>query len=154
MAYSTILQVAGQSRNQALGFLVFIFIVAGVVLAQKKFKEQGDGFMPFGKGFVIGFMVLLISGLLNSLFTYVYLTILDPSSLELIKEQGVEESIKNMESQGMSDAEIDQALEFSEVFLTAEFITGAAFLTSLLIGTVLVLIITAVTQKKNPVLDL
>jgi len=155
MVYSTVLQLAGQGGNQTLTTYLLLAIVTGViVLAQKNFKDQGDGYMSFGKGFTVGSLVLLISTLLNSLFTYVYLTLIDTAAMDAIVEAGREEGIRDMEERGMSDAEIDQALELTDMFLSAEFITGVIFLTIMFFGLILVLIITAFTQKKNPVLEL
>jgi hypothetical protein len=122
-----------------------IYIVM-IVLAHKYFKDNGDGYMTFGQGVGIAFWMSLISSAISSLFTYIYVKFIDTNFIEAMKEKQIEQ----FEKQGMSDAQIDQAMKITAYFMNPEvfLIMGMVFG---VIGIVITsLIVTAFTQKKNP----
>lgn len=144
--YGMILQFAGMAANQALGYVNYIFLIAFMVLAHKEYKEQGDGFMSYGKGLGIGTLTTLIGGLISIVFSYIYVKFIDDSIMDIIKETQIAE----MESNGMSQAQIDQAMEFSAGFMTPEFIFPIAFVSMVFFGFIISLIVSAITKNADP----
>jgi len=59
-----------------------------------------------------------------------------------------------MEQRGMSDAEIESAMEFTSSFMTAEFIFPIAFIAFIFFGFIISLIVSAFTKNSNPQLDM
>lgn len=123
------------------GWVNMVFGIVILVLAQKAFKDEGDGFMSYGQGFGIGFWMALIAVLVGGAFTYCYTAFIDPSVMDTFYEKQMEQ----MQERGMPDDQIDVAIGWTKkLFWVFYFIFG--FIFSLLVP----LIVTIFTQKKNP----
>lgn len=147
--YGMVLQLTGMAMEQALGYINYIFLAVIIFLGHKKFKESGDGFMTFGQGLGVGFWISLVGGVIGSVFSYIYISFIDSSMLEQIAEK----ARYDMEERGMSDAEIDQAMSITEKFMTPEMIFVFGILGILFFGFILSLIISAITKKTDPQLE-
>jgi hypothetical protein len=147
IAYFVILNIAGIDMTQGFwNYVGYIVPIVILVLAHKYFKENRDGFMSYGQGISIALWIGVVSAVISSVFTYLYIKFIDTSFLETVKNRQMEV----MEEKGMSDEQIDQAMQFSSMFMTPEamfimMLLGGIFMT-LIIG----LIVTIFTQKKNP----
>jgi hypothetical protein len=147
VAYFMILNVAGADTTQGFGrWSGLVINIVIIFFAHKNFKDNGDGFMSFGQGFTIGFWISLISSAVSSVFTFIYAKYIDTGFIQTLldaQEQGMIE-------RGMSEEQVEQAMEMSAKFMTptSMLIFGFVF------GIIILLIISAVvgifTQKKNP----
>jgi hypothetical protein len=149
-AYFMILNIAGLAGEQVYGYIGYIPFIVIVVLAQKAYKEEGDGFMSFGDGFKIGALITVVSSLISGILTYVYVKFIDGSMIELVKDK----AISQWEEQGMSEEQIDQAMGFAEMFMSAEGILGIGLISGLFFGMIIVLIITAFTKNADPSMEM
>jgi hypothetical protein len=149
-AYFMILNLAGLAQEQTYGYVGYIFTIVIFVLAHKAYKEEGDGFMSLGEGFKIGAVITIISSIISSILTYVYLKFVDGSMLELIKDK----AISDMEDQGMSEEQIDQSLGIMEIFMTAEGILIMGIIMSIIFGSILALVVSAFTKNADPSLEM
>ena len=147
VAYFMVLSVSGVDMTQGLGRWASVVInIVIIFLAHKSFKDNGDGYMSYGQGFTIGFWMSLISSAISSAFTWVYVKFVDTSFIQTMLEKQEEAMVER----GMSDEQVEQAME-----MTAKFMTPESMLIFGLIGGIIVLlIVTAIvgifTQKKNP----
>jgi len=148
--FSVIINMSGNFGNNALQSISYLFIIVGIVLAHRDFKQSGDGYMSYGKGLGIGTLTVIVAFILSGIFGYVYMTSIDPTLIDQLKEQ----QMIQYEEQGMSDAQIEQAVQFSEGFMTPGMLTLFAILFSAFIGFILSLIISAFTKNSNPELDM
>jgi len=148
-AYFMILNMAGLAGEQAYGYVGYLFTIVIFVLAHKAYKEEGDGFMSFGEGFKIGALVTVISTVISSILTYIYLKFVDGSMLEIIKDK----AIADMEDQGMGEDEIETAMGFMEMFMTAEGILIMGFIMSIIFGILIALVVTAFTKNADPSME-
>ncbi len=146
IVFSLLLFMSGNFGNQWLGAVQYLFLIAGIVFAHNDFKRNGDGFMSYGQGLGIGTLTTLVSAVFSSIFTYIYMAFIDTNILEEMKEA----QILELESQGMSDAQIEQALGF----MTPGVIIVIAILFFVFIGFILSLIISAFTKNNNPELQI
>lgn len=112
-----------------------------IVLAHKKFKDDGNGFMTFGQGVGIGFWMGLVSTIIGGLFTFVYISFVDAAPFDLMMDQNLEE----MEKAGSPEQAIEMAQEWTrKLFWPLYFVFG-------IVGTVVIaLIISIFTKKVNP----
>jgi hypothetical protein len=116
--------------------------VVVIVLAHREFKNNGDGFMSFGQGFKIGFMVTLISFIVSGIFTFIYTSVIDTTLMDTFYLSQREE----MERAGtMNDQAIDTAIEWTQKLFWPFFLIGGLF-SSALMGVVVPIF----TQKRNP----
>ena len=145
--YFVVMNVAGVDMTQGIGrWGSFLFYIAIIVLGQKNYKDNGNGFISYGEGMGITFWISLITSVISSIFTYVYIKFIDSGFVK----QMMEKQEEAMADRGMSQDQIDQAMKIASKFMTPEmlFVFGliGGFLMILVVG----LIITIFTQKKNP----
>jgi hypothetical protein len=146
--YTLILQILGLAANRWLGYVGLIFIIIALILAHRDFKRVNE-YMSFGQGLGISMLIVTISSVLGSIFSYIYIKFVDNSMLDVIREQ----AIVQMEERGMSDTQIDQAMEMQAKFTTPEMILVFGILGGIFFGFIIALIVTAITKKSNPELQ-
>ncbi len=148
IAYFLGISMAGLAGEGGIwSFIGAIPSIIVIILAHKYFKENGNGFMEFGQGFGIGFWVVLISSIVSSVFTYVYMKFIDTTFTQTMLDKSRE---KMAEAGNMSDAQIDQAMEFTAKFMTPEAVVGMGIVMGLIFGCIIALIVTIFTKKSNP----
>jgi hypothetical protein len=118
-----------------------VFSIVLVVLAHKNFKDAGNGFMSYGQGVVISFWIALISLLIGGLFTYCYVTFVDPDAMITFYEKQAQQ----MEEKGMPQEQIDMAITWTKTLFWPMYIFFGLFF-----GVLVGLIVSIFTQKKNP----
>ncbi|MFT4738526.1 MAG: hypothetical protein ACI8QD_002420 [Cyclobacteriaceae bacterium] len=128
---------------QVLGIAIFIVLL---VLAYREYKTQGDGFMEYGQGVGIGFWFGLISSAISSVFLFIYIKFISTSFIDIIREK----QIVGMEEQGMSDAQIEQAMKMSEAFTGPAAMMIFGMIGGILISVIAALIISAFMKNARP----
>jgi hypothetical protein len=126
------------------GGLNYIGTVASIVLlvlAQKKFKDSGDGFMSYGQGAGIGFWCTLISVVITMAIMYIYINFVSYSPMQMM----LEEQATKMQEGGTPDSAIETAQEWTKKLFWVFGIVGA-----LIFGMIIALVVTIFTQKANP----
>lgn len=136
------MSLAGQNAfDNKWGWINMIVGVALLILAQKNFKDSGDGFMSYGQGIGISFWSALTSIVIAGAFTYVYAELLAPETMERFYDAQREQ----MEAKNMPDEQIDMAVSWTKKLFWPLYVFMGLFF-SILIA----LIVTIFTQKKNP----
>lgn len=136
--------VSASGLNPFGGGLNYIGTVASIVLlvlAHKKFKESGDGYMTYGEGMGVGFWFTLISCILALGVMYVYINFVDYSPLQLM----LDEQLAKMQEQGQPEEAVEMATEW-----TKKLFWPMAVLGGFIGGIIIALIVTIFTQKKRP----
>ena len=128
-------------NNWVQNVINIVLTVTAIVFAHKSFKDNGDGYMTYGQGFGIALITVLVSLVIGGLYTFIYLTYIDPGAFEAIWEKAA----ADMEAQGQSDEAIEMGLGFARNFFWVFFIVGGLFW-----GCILGLIVSIFTQKKAP----
>ncbi len=149
MIYSTILYVAGLGQNKTLSSLSYVFMIAAIIFAMKDFREKNNGFMSYGEGLGLGSLMSAVMGVLSSAFTIFYIKFIDNTMLA----QGLDQIREDMERQGKDDAQIEQAIEVSQKFMSPGFVFVMVIMGYLLTGFVVSLIIAAIMRKEKPVFE-
>lgn len=146
IAFFVIMQVAGLDMQGPVGYLGWVITAVMLYLAHKYYKDEGDGYMSIGQGVGIGFWAGLVSSVISSVFTYIYIKFIDSGFMDAIKDK----QILSMQERGMSDEQIDQAMKFASAFSSAEaiFIFGIIF--GILGGVIIGLIVALFTKNNNP----
>ncbi len=146
IAFFVLLDVMGQSGNQSLSYIGYAILAAIIFFAHKAFKDEGDGFMNYGQGLGIGTLLSLVSSILSSVFFYIYVTFVSSDYITTIMDKQREK----LEESGMADAQIEQAMEMTEKFMTPGMMLIFAVVGTVFFGLILSLVISAITQKKRP----
>jgi len=145
VVYTAVLYFADLFTNQALGYVSYLIIILTLVLAYRDYKSQTGGYMKFGQGIGIAAVMLLIATGINSIFSYVYISFIDPGFTEKMKQMTYE----TLEKQNMPPEQIEAAMEMSSWSTSAGFIAVAGFFGTFIIGLIIALVVSAI-MKNNP----
>lgn len=108
--------------------------------------EEGNGFISFGSGFSAGMIIASISAVITGIYTYLYMTVLNPGIVTYIKMKQEEELVKR----GLSDSEIEQVSGNMDMWTSPGMMTLYTVVGILLLGLVISLISSAILKKENP----
>ena len=147
VVFSLIMFLIGEGNNQWLkGLFTFFSLVIGIVLTHRAFKDENGSYMTYGQGLGLGSVLGLITGVLVGIFTFIYLSFVDSSVLQ----ESFDEIRIQYEEAGMSDAQIDQAMEMAEKFSSPGILLVTMIISVLFYAFFLSLIISAFTKNNNP----
>ena len=138
--------LTGNVGNQAIQWISLAIFLGVLYMAFQEYKKLGDGFMSFGQGTGIGTWAVLISSLINAPFSYIYISFVNPTIIDTIREQ----QIMQFEEQGMSDAQIEQTMEFTSMFLSPGAIALMGLIFGFIFGFIATLIMAAILKKNRP----
>jgi hypothetical protein len=145
--YSVVLYILDLATDRTLTMLGLIITVAGLVIATLNYRNSvRGGFIPFGAAFSFGILVVLFSGVISSVYSYLQMTIIDPG----IQDKMMEMAMEKMAEKGMPEDQIDSMMEMSKKFMNPVVLTVSGLFYIALIGTILSLITAAIFKKDNP----
>lgn len=121
-------------------FIGTVVTIVLMVLAHKKFKDSGDGFMSFGEGFEIGFWMVLVSTTISTLIPYLYVTYVDYAPMTMF----LDDQLFQMQEKGTPDETIEMAQTW-----TKKLFWVFAGIGGLIGGVVISLLVSIFTQKRS-----
>lgn len=124
--------------------ILFIAVIWGCIT----YANQMNGQVTFGNVFAHGFKMSVVIALILIVWVLLSMTVLFPE----MKDRTLEMARQRMEEKGnLTDAQIDQGIEFTKKFFIP-FAIGGTLLGTLIFGTIASLIGAAVAKKKpvNP----
>ena len=147
IAYFVIMNIMNVDMTQGVGrWGSMIFYIALIFLAHKYYKDNGNGFMSYGQGMGITFWMSLLSSVLGSIFTWIYVKFIDTEYIQKMLDKQEEAFVAN----GMSDEQIRQAMSMTAKFMTPEMMLVFGIVFGIIIILIVGLIVTIFTQKRNP----
>ena len=135
---------ADQSPVRWLGLAI---LIGGMVLAHNAYKAANHGFMNYSEGLGIGAVMSVVSGTLSTAFSFVYMKFIEPEYMTRLMEST---RAKMEEKGGMSDEQIDQAVNMMQKFSSGGWMVLFGILGSLLFGFLIALVVSAITKKTKP----
>ncbi len=145
--YFVTVAATGANMTEGIGRWGGLIFTVGVLwFAHKYYKENGDGFMSIGQGVAISFWVSLISSVISSIFTFVYVKYIDDGFIQNLKDRQYDQFLE----EGMSDSQIEQAMSISESFMTPNALLLFGIFGGIAMGLIIGLVIALFTQRKNP----
>lgn len=144
-----IIQYLSPDPNSPLKYLGYVPFIAFLLLAQKEYKDQLGGYLTFSEGFSSGFRYAVFASLLIAVFTFIYLTFLNPGMMDKAAEQ----ARAQMEAKGgMSSDDIDKAVSLTKKIGPA---VGSFFIAIIdtIVGIIIALIGAAVFKKERSPFD-
>ena len=128
-------------------FISLLLLIGGMVLAQRFYKQEKGGFLGFGEGVGLGTVVAGVAGVIGAVFTYVYVSFVDPDTVGRI----LDKARADMEARGgASDEQIDQAMRITAKFMNGPMLAASVILGTLLMGLLAALVITAILKNPRP----
>jgi len=134
--------------NSPLKYLGYLPFIIFLILTQKEYKDQLSGFLTFGEGFSAGFRYAVFTSLLIAVFTFIYLTFLNPD----IMAKAAEQARAQMQAKGMSSDDIDKAVSMTKKIGPA---IGSFFIAIIdtIVGIIVALIGAAIFKKERSPFD-
>ena len=137
--------------SSPMSWVVFLLnwgiLIGAIVMAIKYHRdEELGGYITMGRALAIGVLTVLFLGILAMVWTYIYMSFIDPGMVdELIAAQ-----VTQMESQGMSDEQIEQSMVMVKKFMTPIAISIIGLVMNLFAGTIISAISGGIMKKIDP----
>ncbi|MCC7303001.1 MAG: DUF4199 domain-containing protein [Bacteroidia bacterium] len=147
VVFSMILNML-EMRNSPLGWLGMVIMAAGMWYGTTQWRDRSlGGYITFGKAWQAGTMISVFVGIIIAIFTYIYLTYVDPGSLdkELIKAEE-----KMMDDGQMTEEQIQMAMDMTRKFMSPVILAITAVISYVIFGMLISLITAAISKKENP----
>ena len=147
--YNVILYMAGQFANRTLGYVGILITIVILIFGFRSFRDQvRDGVMPFGTAFGFGVVVILVSGLLGSLYNYVMMAVIDPDLLSKILDMQLEKTIEKSSGRATPE-QIEEGFELLSWMFKPVMMSVLGFLSSAFFGTIIALIMAAIFKRDE-----
>lgn len=138
----------GGAGNWISSLLNWVVMAGAIYLATREHRdEELGGYMTYGRGVGIGSVVSLVIAGVTLVWTYVFMAFVATDLVENIRYQ-MEEQMR--EQQGMSEAEIEQAMSIAGMFAEPWMIALMAGVITFVTGLIFSLIIAAVMRNDPP----
>ncbi|MBA4850034.1 DUF4199 domain-containing protein [Emticicia sp. BO119] len=144
--YSVVSFMTGLFKNSATSYISFLFLLVGIILALKEFKTLNNNFIGFGEGLGVGTLMSAVTGLVASIFSFAYIMFIDTT----IMQQMADLQREQLESRGMTQEQIEQAMEMVSKFTSPGMIFIFGVLGYVFFGFIFSLIVSAVLKKDKP----
>ncbi len=149
---SNLLGLSDQSNpSTALSILmsilsVVIYLAMQISAVKYHRDKESNGYISFGRAFLVCIVVAMIIAIINSIWSYIYMSYIDPEMLDRIIEMTIEQS----EEKGMSEQDIEMSVSIIEMMSSpfAQLLMGVVF--GALVGGIGGLITSAVLKKEAP----
>ncbi len=149
IVYTVGLYITGHFKTPALSWIPFLLLLFGIVMSLREFKFTNNNFMSFSEGLGLGTLMSAVCGLIAAIFNYIYITFIDTTIIQQMREMQVEQ----LEQQGLSSEQIEQAMEIATRFATPGLTFLFAVIGYILFGFVFSLVVSAIVKNSKPELD-
>jgi len=148
--FSLILYLLDINRQSGWNYLSLLVMALGLYWAMITVRDKTlGGTMSYGQAFGTGFWAGLVAVIISTIFTYLYVTVIDPGFAEEILIEAEENLLEA--NRNMSDEELDRALSITEMFTTPVMITVLGFLGGIFFATILSLIIAIFAKREGTI---
>ncbi|MBC7569747.1 MAG: DUF4199 domain-containing protein [Spirosoma sp.] len=145
IVFSLILFITNTVGNTGIGSISYLFTIGVLIMAMREFRTLNGGFMRYGQGLSIGALTAGISGLLSSLFSVFYTTVIDTG----VMERMVETTRDKLEESGLPDEQIDAQMKIIEMFQSPGLLFIFGVIGSIFMGFLFSLVIAAIMKKEK-----
>lgn len=147
--FSLILYVAGTGPKSSLNYLTYLIIVIGMFLSMKQWRDKfNNGFITYGNAFKHGFYVILITGILTAIWTFIFYNYIAPDEVAKIIEATEENLYKSQPN--MSEEQVEMALKWSKMFVSPKIMALTGFFGNIILGVILGAILSFFIKKEKP----
>lgn len=144
--YTVLLHTIGQTMNNSLGYINYLIMLAVIIIAIKDTRDNKmGGFIEYGKGVQIGFLISLISGLIIAAFSVLLIKYIDPSLEEEIVNKGLEEALKK----GTPESSMAQVESMTRFFFKPVMLFIMSLIGMVVVGVLESLVVAAIFKKKK-----
>ncbi|HLW14085.1 MAG TPA: DUF4199 domain-containing protein [Flavobacteriaceae bacterium] len=130
--------------------IAITFIGFGVTYyAILQYRTQLGGFLTLGQAMKLGVAIALIAGIIASLSNYIFMTYIEPDTVEKMIELGRQQLEESPNA--LSDEQIEMSMEMSRKFMQPWLMAAMGILSSVFMGVIYSLVAGLILQKKKPI---
>ncbi|WP_435355320.1 DUF4199 domain-containing protein [Emticicia sp. SJ17W-69] len=144
--YTVILYMTGLFKTPSLSWISFLLLLTGIFLALREFKSLNGNFMSFSEGLGVGTLMSAVTGLIGSIFSYIYINYIDTTIMQQMSDLQREQ----LEARGMSTEQVDQAMEMAAKFTSPGLMFLFGILGYVFFGFIFSLIVSAIVKNSKP----
>lgn len=135
--------LTGLLSNGAILVVTFGTIYMGI----KEYRDtELNGYLSFGQGFKSGITIAFIAALIACVFTFIYLTVIDPGFIDKIMAMTEEQ----WEKQGLSEEQMDGARKLTDIFMTPWAFTLITIISVVVWGLIKSLVAASLLKNEAP----
>ena len=116
-----------------------------IILGIKSFRSENGGFLSWGQGVKIGVGIAIIAGLINVIYSYIFMSFIEPDFMNQMME------IQNQAylDKGMTEEEIEMANKMGEAFQSPGIMAAMGIIMYAIGGFVVSAIVAAIMKKSE-----
>lgn len=142
---SLILHFAGASLESWAKYVTWALMIGYLVYATKNYRdEHRGGFLSYGQGLGFGTLTSLITGVVSTIYTFLYVKFINPNFINEIMNKSYEEMLEK----GMAEEQVEMALSMQEGWMMPMMFVGA-LVGTLFMGFIFSLIISAIFKRTE-----
>ena len=147
---SVIVYVLGYTYEQPWwqSALNFVIMLACIVYGLKAFKKANGGFLSIGESLKTGLAISLIAGLIGSIFTYLFVTVIEPDFVVNMLE--VTEAKMIEQNPNMTAEQMEMALGMTESMMSPGIMVAFGIIASLFFGFIISLVAGLIMKQNRP----
>ncbi|MFP4060507.1 MAG: DUF4199 domain-containing protein [Bacteroidales bacterium] len=143
--YSVLIYIMDLTTSQIAGYISYLVIAGLLVFGIKSYRDNVlGGTISYGRSLGFGMLMLLFGGILYAVYTYIMFKFIDPGLMD--KTMAVAE--EKMLERGLSDEQIEMALEMSRKWTSPGMTAIGAFIGTVVWGFILSLIVSIFMKKE------
>jgi len=148
---SVIVYVMGMHLDQPWwqSVLNFVIMTGCIVYGLKAFKKDNGGYLSLGESLKTGLAISLIAGLIGSLFTLLFITVIEPDFATQMLDATRDKMIE--QNPNLTDEQLDMTLSISEKMMSPGIMFAIGIIVSLFIGFIISLISGLILKNNRPV---
>jgi len=148
---SVIVYVMGMHLDQPWwqSVLNFVIMTGCIVYGLKAFKKDNGGYLSLGESLKTGLAISLVAGLIGSLFTLLFITVIEPDFATQMLDATRDKMIE--QNPNLTDEQLDMTLSISEKMMSPGIMFAIGIIVSLFIGFIISLISGLILKNNRPV---
>ena len=131
--------------NWVNSLIWFIGLIVFTVLGIKKFKESNGTYITWGQGLKIGMGITMICAVITVVYVLLFMNVIDPT----FQDQAMEVQKQAWLDAGMTDSQIDDAVEMTKNFQGPVISSALILAMSAFFGFIVSAIVAAVMKKSE-----
>lgn len=145
--FSLVMFLLDITYDSSLNYLSYLILAIGLWWAITSFRNKLSGSFTFGDAFKTGFFVGLIISVIMAVYTFIYVQFINQGMIDDILLKAEEDILTKYPE--MSDAQMEQALSYTEMFTSPAIMAVFGFFGNLLASTIFSLIIAIFAKREN-----
>jgi len=145
--YSLLLWVLGVDRENWLQYFSYLFMLVGVVMAVKQYREKNNGFLSYGKAFSNGFLTLLFAGIITSIYIFIFFQFIAPGEVGAMIDKAEEQMVERYPN--FTDEQIAQTMNYTKMFMKPWIMAAMALFFNVIASLIIAAIVAAFMKKEE-----